>query len=68
MLQKKCVDYYKGDPDVVNFSDKYKGNITYLDKLKVSYKLYILFVCISILENIRVLLNLMAVNAWSELN
>ncbi|XP_046676788.1 MPN domain-containing protein-like isoform X3 [Homalodisca vitripennis] len=33
---KKCADYYKGDPDVVKFGDKYKGNVTYLDKLKTT--------------------------------
>ncbi|XP_054284456.1 MPN domain-containing protein-like isoform X2 [Macrosteles quadrilineatus] len=33
---KKCADYYKGDPDVVKFGEKYKGNVTYLDKLKTT--------------------------------
>lgn len=35
-MQKKCASYYKGDPDLVQFGEKYKGNVTYLDKLKVS--------------------------------
>lgn len=40
-FQKKCADFYKGDQDFVNFNKKYKGDITNLEKLKVS-KTYIM--------------------------
>lgn len=33
---KKCSEFYRGDQDFINFSDKYKGNITYLEKMKAS--------------------------------
>ncbi|KAK7872098.1 hypothetical protein R5R35_005178 [Gryllus longicercus] len=33
---KKCVEFYKNEPEYVKFSDKYKGNITYLEKLKTT--------------------------------
>ncbi|XP_050439490.1 MPN domain-containing protein [Adelges cooleyi] len=36
MALKKCADFNKHDADVVNFKEKYKDNITYLDKLKIS--------------------------------
>lgn len=34
-FQQKCVDFNKYDPDVINFYDKYKDEVTYLEKLKV---------------------------------
>ncbi|CAH1732966.1 MPN domain-containing protein isoform X1 [Aphis gossypii] len=36
MALKKCVDFNKYDPDIINFKDKYKNNVTYLEKLKIS--------------------------------
>lgn len=43
ILKKKCAEFYKGDQDFINFTDKYKGNITYLEKMKVWYHfIYIL--------------------------
>ncbi|XP_014251670.1 MPN domain-containing protein isoform X2 [Cimex lectularius] len=33
---KKCAEFYKGDQDFINFNDKFKGNVTYLEKLKAS--------------------------------
>ncbi|KAL1124157.1 hypothetical protein AAG570_001927 [Ranatra chinensis] len=33
---KKCAEFYKGDQDYINFNEGYKGNITYLEKLKTS--------------------------------
>lgn len=34
-FQKKCVDFNKYDPDFINFKDKFKDDVTYLEKLKV---------------------------------
>jgi len=36
LLQKKCAEFYKGEPDAVKFTDFYCEGVTYLDKLKVS--------------------------------
>lgn len=36
-FQQKCVDFNKYDPDVINFYDKYKDEVTYLEKLKVVF-------------------------------
>ncbi|XP_063242924.1 MPN domain-containing protein isoform X2 [Bacillus rossius redtenbacheri] len=33
---KRCIDFYKNERDFIKFTDKYKGNISYLDKLKTS--------------------------------
>lgn len=33
---KKCAEYYKKDQTFINFSDKYNGNTTYLEKLKTT--------------------------------
>ncbi|XP_067002459.2 MPN domain-containing protein isoform X2 [Anabrus simplex] len=33
---KRCVDFYKHERDFVKFTERYKGNITYLDKLKTT--------------------------------
>ncbi|XP_014286251.1 MPN domain-containing protein isoform X2 [Halyomorpha halys] len=33
---KKCSEFYRGDQDFINFNEKYKGNITYLEKMKAS--------------------------------
>lgn len=33
---KNCADFYKGDQDFVNFNDKYRGDVTYLEKLKAT--------------------------------
>jgi hypothetical protein len=32
---KKCVEYYKKEPDFINFSERYLSNSLYIDKLKV---------------------------------
>jgi proteasome lid subunit RPN8/RPN11 len=31
---KKCVEYYKKEPDFINFSERYLSNSLYIDKLK----------------------------------
>ncbi|XP_025425558.1 MPN domain-containing protein isoform X2 [Sipha flava] len=36
MALKKCVDFNKYDPDFINFKNKYKNDVTYLEKLKIS--------------------------------
>lgn len=33
---KRCADFYKGEPDFIQFNEKFRGNITYLDKLKAT--------------------------------
>ncbi|XP_046404491.1 MPN domain-containing protein-like isoform X2 [Ischnura elegans] len=33
---KRCADFYRGEPDFINFTEKFRGNITYLDKLKAT--------------------------------
>lgn len=33
---KKCAEYYKKETTFINFSDKYLGNTTYLEKLKTT--------------------------------
>ncbi|CAH1185842.1 unnamed protein product [Phyllotreta striolata] len=33
---KKCVEYYKKEPDFVNFTDRYIGNTCYIDKLRTT--------------------------------
>uniref|UniRef100_A0A1B6DKE7 MPN domain-containing protein n=3 Tax=Clastoptera arizonana TaxID=38151 RepID=A0A1B6DKE7_9HEMI len=33
---KNCAEYYKGDQDLVKFNEKYKGQVSYLDKLKTT--------------------------------
>ncbi|GFG35992.1 hypothetical protein Cfor_03573 [Coptotermes formosanus] len=33
---KRCVNFYQNEKDFVKFGEKYKGNITYLDKLKTT--------------------------------
>nr|XP_018917056.1 PREDICTED: MPN domain-containing protein-like [Bemisia tabaci] len=33
---KRCVDFYKNDPDCIIFRDIYRGETTYLEKLKMS--------------------------------
>ncbi|XP_023716849.1 MPN domain-containing protein isoform X2 [Cryptotermes secundus] len=33
---KRCVNFYQNERDFVKFSEKFKGNITYLDKLKTT--------------------------------
>ncbi|XP_071447256.1 MPN domain-containing protein-like isoform X2 [Hetaerina americana] len=33
---KRCADFYKSEPDFINFTEKFRGNITHLDKLKAT--------------------------------
>ncbi|XP_073986776.1 MPN domain-containing protein isoform X2 [Rhodnius prolixus] len=33
---KKCAEFYKGDQDFINFQEKFKENVTYLEKMKTS--------------------------------
>ncbi|XP_047000085.1 MPN domain-containing protein isoform X1 [Schistocerca americana] len=33
---KRCVDFYRNESDFINFSESYRGNISYLDKLKTT--------------------------------
>ncbi|KAG8224950.1 hypothetical protein J437_LFUL005658 [Ladona fulva] len=33
---KRCADFYRGEPDFIQFSEKFKGNITYMEKLKAT--------------------------------
>ncbi|XP_069691645.1 MPN domain-containing protein-like [Periplaneta americana] len=33
---KRCVNFYQNERDFVKFNEKFKGNITYLDKLKTT--------------------------------
>lgn len=34
-LQKKCAEFYKGEPDAVKFNEVFNGPISYMEKLKV---------------------------------
>ena len=42
LFQKRCVNFYQNERDFVKFNEKFKGNITYLDKLKVRKNTYVL--------------------------